>query len=140
MKDVATTSIKRLALDDDRASVGIARRFVLDALADWRLDAVGRLIDDVALVVSEMVTNVVLHAETEAELVVSLGQGGLRVEVHDGSPQPPVHKHRAELAGTGRGVGLIESLAVDWGFEPEGTGKVVWAAFGPSSDRAVRAG
>ncbi|MDQ4008509.1 MAG: ATPase, partial [Actinomycetota bacterium] len=68
------------------SSVGQARRLVRDALvAAERTD----LSDSAQLLVTELVTNALLHAGTHVELSVSAADAGLLVLVSDGSTQPP---------------------------------------------------
>ena len=105
------------------ASVGDARRFVRAALYDWDADVFE---ESATLLVSEVVTNVLLHARTEAALVVRLDGDRLRVEVHDGSRLLPTAKHYGVEATTGRGVGLLDAMSAAWGVEVTGSGKVVW--------------
>lgn len=86
------------------------------------------LVDDVALVVSELVTNAVLHADPPAWLrLIDRGQGAIRVEVEDGNREIPRRAGYGEQADTGRGLALVAALARSWGIEATPTGKVVWA-------------
>jgi anti-sigma regulatory factor (Ser/Thr protein kinase) len=105
------------------ASAGKARRFVEAALADAGLD---HLAYAATMLVSELVANAVLHTGTTIEVVVCPEPDGVRVEVHDGSPQLPVRKHYSNMSGTGRGLLLVERMASDWGSDRTGDGKVVW--------------
>lgn len=104
-------------------SAGLARRFVRDRVRSW---GVGTDEDDVALMVSELVTNVGLHARTEALVSVSLRDGCLRVEVTDRSPQPVEVRPHALGAETGRGLRIVDALASDWGVQQAPAGKTVW--------------
>ncbi len=112
-----------LAVAPEPTSVGDARRFLRSALYDWDADTFE---ETATLLVSELVTNVVLHARTAAEVVVLLASDRLRVEVHDGSSALPAAKHYGVTATTGRGVGLLESMSSAWGAVPTATGKSVW--------------
>jgi anti-sigma regulatory factor (Ser/Thr protein kinase) len=105
------------------ASVGEARRFVRAALDEWDVDAFE---ETATLLVSEVVTNLVLHARTSGELLVRLSAGRLRVELHDGSPLLPTAKRYGLEATTGRGVGLLEAMTSGWGAELTPSGKRVW--------------
>jgi anti-sigma regulatory factor (Ser/Thr protein kinase) len=78
------------------------------------------------MLVSELVANAVLHTGTPIEVAVMTGDHRVRVEVYDGSPQLPVRKRYSTMSGTGRGLMLVERMAVEWGAEPTGDGKVVW--------------
>ncbi len=104
-------------------SAGLARRFVHDQVRSWRVDTDE---DDVALMVSELVTNVSLHARTEALVSVTLRDGCLRVEVTDRSTQAIEVRPHAVGAETGRGLRIVDALAADWGVQAGPTGKTVW--------------
>lgn len=100
-----------------------ARRMVTTALEGWgRTD----LNEVAALLVSELVANVVLHAGTGADLYIRRVGEGVRVEVHDRSPRLPDRKRYSASAATGRGILLVEALSSAWGAEPTATGKAVW--------------
>lgn len=113
----------RLALRPVPASAALARSFVERILGDWGCDG---LVDASRLLVSELVTNAVLHARTDLELSVVLIARGVRVEVTDGSPSAPVVRHYEDEAMTGRGLALVEELASEWGVEERTHGKAVW--------------
>ena len=113
----------RLALRPVPASAAEARQFVDATLSGWGCDA---FVDASRLLVSELVTNAVLHARTEMTLVVRLLRGGVRVEVHDGSPVAPVVRNYEDEAMTGRGLALVDELADRWGVERDSGGKSVW--------------
>ena len=101
-----------------------ARRFVTGALA-----AAGVLqaeADSVPVVVSELVTNSVLHAGSKAKVVVVVEPELLRIEVHDAEPTPPVMKQPGPDTVTGRGLVLVDALTDRWGCAPLDGGKVVW--------------
>ena len=110
-------------LPPQAASVGEARRIVRELLA-----AAGRddLSDVAQLLVSEVVTNALLHAGTDIRLRVALDGPGLRVEVEDGSSHLPVRRRYATTSGTGRGLLMLEQLVDDWGVARHDQGKSVW--------------
>jgi PAS domain S-box-containing protein len=105
------------------ASVPEARRLVRDLLR-----SVGRddLEDVAALLVSEIVTNALLHAGTPINVAARLEDRRLRVEVRDGSVHLPVPRRYASTAGTGRGLLMVEQLVDDWGVLRHADGKTVW--------------
>lgn len=81
-----------------------------------------------ALLVSELVTNVVLHARTTFELSFRRRNTRLRFEVRDHCDRLPVSAGHGDLmALSGRGLGMVSILSDDYGTEdlPDG-GKVVW--------------
>jgi PAS domain S-box-containing protein len=105
------------------ASVPEARRLVRDLLR-----SVGRddLEDAAALLVSEIVTNALLHAGTPINVAAKLEDRQLRVEVRDGSVHLPVPRRYASTAGTGRGLLMVEQMVDDWGVLRHADGKTVW--------------
>lgn len=85
------------------------------------------LIDVVELLVSELLTNALLHADTELDLRTSLEGDRIRVEVADGSPGRPMLRYPPADATSGRGVAIVDALASGWGVEElPGGGKSVW--------------
>jgi hypothetical protein len=111
-----------LMLEPEPSSVSKARRYCEACLTAW--DAV-ELVDTVSLLVSELVTNVVLHAGTACELRLERGRR-LRVEVVDGSTSRPVRGLVQPDANSGRGLLLVESLSADSGTVVGADGKRVW--------------
>lgn len=103
-----------------------ARRRVSDVLEATDLDAAAAT---AALVVSELVTNAVLHARTPFEVRVTVGTDVVRIEVHDGAARRPTRRYFSDQATSGRGLRVVEELSRAWGVEPDadGTGKTVWA-------------
>jgi anti-sigma regulatory factor (Ser/Thr protein kinase) len=127
--------MSELRLQPTTDSVRLARRFVRDELADSGCD-----VDTAVLLASEVVTNAVLHGGSEVRVVVQDLGDTARIEVSDGSTRSPrLNRFHVESA-TGRGLRLVEQLAVGWGVAAaapgEGEGKVVWFEVGPTSDAA----
>jgi anti-sigma regulatory factor (Ser/Thr protein kinase) len=107
----------------DPVSAGIARRFVRVTLADWRL----REFEDVAcLLVSELVTNAILHAGSASVVTLDYDSGVLHIEVSDSSALRVRPRTYSREAGTGRGLMLVEALATAWGSGTTSGGKQVW--------------
>ncbi|MFF3617912.1 SpoIIE family protein phosphatase [Streptomyces sp. NPDC002467] len=104
-----------------------ARQQIRELLHDW---ADEEQLDSAVLMVSEMVTNVLVHTDGDALLVAEavgeLGERRLRVEVADTSDELPHKRHPGEMASSGRGVLLMEMLADSWGVDPRGEGKTIW--------------
>lgn len=116
----------RRGLPASTASAGEARRFVDDVLAQWDCQPI---LDDVQLLVSELVTNAVVHAGTEAQVAVRLLPDALRIEVVDhGAPTVPARPSmpRSEDAESGRGLFLVDTIADAWGVEEIEDGKCIW--------------
>ncbi|MEV6668713.1 SpoIIE family protein phosphatase [Streptomyces sp. NPDC051162] len=87
-------------------------------------------VDSAVLMVSEMVTNVLVHTDGDALLSAQIsGEHGsrcVRVDVADGSDELPHRRHPGEMASSGRGLVLMELLAGAWGVDPRGEGKNIW--------------
>ncbi|MEA3018761.1 MAG: hypothetical protein QOI47_285 [Actinomycetota bacterium] len=114
----------KAGLSADTSSAGHARRFVDQVLSRWHCDA---LLDDVQLLVSELVTNAVVHAGSEVEVAVRLLTDAVRIEVVDRSPAVQLRPKRpSEDDESGRGLLLVETMASAWGVEPIEGGKSVW--------------
>jgi anti-sigma regulatory factor (Ser/Thr protein kinase) len=125
--------VTALELPPTTDSVPLARRFVRQLLADGDSAAD---VDTASLLVTEIVTNAVLHARTPVTVTVEGSSDLVRVEVHDGSPlHPRIHAFSATSA-TGRGLRLLDKLARRWGVEPDADsgGKVVWFEVGAATD------
>jgi len=114
-----------IELSPTPASVAAARRWSSDVLA--RVDA-EELADTMALLVSELVSNVVLHARTPCSLSISREQDRIRVEVSDASDRMPGVSRRTDpLAQSGRGMQLVDGLSAAYGVDPQPMGgKRVW--------------
>lgn len=92
-------------------------------MADRRDDDV---LDTAELLISELVTNALLHARTELTVHVDDRSGVLRFAVDDESEEAP-HMGRPRAGDTGgRGLPLVETLASRWGWEALPHGKRVW--------------
>ena len=119
-----------LSVDGGAEVVPLARRWVRGIVTAWGLTPV---LDDVELVVTELVTNTVLHAPGPVEVLVSrLAAYGLRLEVHDTGPSLPVRRAAASNGTTGRGLNLVQHLTTAWGVQPRPDGrggKAVWCLF-----------
>lgn len=84
------------------------------------------LVETAVLLVSEVVTNALLHAGTPIDVAARLDEDGLHVEVGDGSLHLPVRRRYASTAGTGRGLLMLEQLVDEWGVSRHQRGKTVW--------------
>jgi anti-sigma regulatory factor (Ser/Thr protein kinase) len=109
----------------ERDAPGQARRLVVDALE--RADHRKRLIQDAALVVSELASNAVLHARSPFSISVRREDPVLRIAVRDACPLADAMPDRGLIVHPGHGLGLIDALATCWGAEGSSDGKVVWA-------------
>lgn len=114
-----------LNLPPDLDSAWLARRFVRRALSDGGVE--GDTAWTVTLVAHELVTNAVQHARTDFAVRVDVSADAVHVEVHDDNPRRPVPTTPPRFATSGRGLGLVTSLADTWGVEADDARKVVWA-------------
>jgi anti-sigma regulatory factor (Ser/Thr protein kinase) len=103
------------------AAIREARRFAVD-----EADVEPAVEADLALAVSELAANAVLHARTPFVLTVERDGSRVRVGVTDGDPSPPVMKDHDALASTGRGLRILDQVVSRWGVEPDHDGKTVW--------------
>lgn len=102
-----------------------ARSAVTEAARRLGVQAV---VDDLALIVSEMVTNAVRYAEAPVALEIEATDTTVLVAVGDGSPTLPVPRPFDEQAEGGRGLLMVELLSREHGVRPEVLGKTVWAS------------
>jgi GAF domain-containing protein/anti-sigma regulatory factor (Ser/Thr protein kinase) len=125
---------ERLQLGDEPDAVPKARRFAVAALSGLFPD---ELVDDAALIISELVTNAFLHGDPPVVVRISARAHLVHIEVADVSRSAPMRGRPDATAMTGRGMGLIESLSSRWGVAPEATGKRVWCELETSSDHLL---
>ena len=112
-----------LLADTVPASVARIRRFTADAC---RSSAPGVDADTVALLVSEVATNALVHGDGKVRVRVRATSSGLRVEVHDDSPSLPSRRRATPMDEGGRGIALVEALSSGWGADRTPDGKTVW--------------
>ena len=120
----------RIDLPPVAASVPLARHVTLDLLRAWGSP---HDLDDAALLVSELVSNVVDHVQSEAVLTLELvlGDSWLRISVADGSSVVPVVRDLRNDLPRGRGLQLVEAIADRWGAEDHHGGKRIWFELRP---------
>jgi anti-sigma regulatory factor (Ser/Thr protein kinase) len=100
-----------------------ARRFVVSTLDEWGLT---HLADDVALLVSELVTNVVRHTEAGAMMRLTRAPLHLRCSVIDDGGNLPHRRHPSPTDQSGRGLLLVETIASSWGSTATAGHTEVW--------------
>ncbi|MGZ4446951.1 MAG: ATP-binding protein [Nocardioides sp.] len=129
-------------LEGDPRAPGGARRFLRETLAAWEVG--GDAVETAQLCLSELVTNVVMHARTTSELTLHLEHAALTVVVRDlggsSGAEVPASVPAADedpLRVYGRGLMLVDALADRWGSERDDTGTTAWFVLeldGGSSD------
>ncbi|MEV2190240.1 SpoIIE family protein phosphatase [Streptomyces phaeochromogenes] len=102
-----------------------ARRFTRRTLRAW---GVTEESDAILLVVSELVTNALVHTDGQVRFDLTLINDRLRIAVADASPRTPIKPTSIGWEATGgRGILLVEALSATWGTVPVSGGKQVWA-------------
>ena len=129
MMPVARSS-PRLLLQPNAQAPGLARRFTSELLQSWQCP---QLLETAELLVSELVTNAVLHARTKIELRVALRRDVIRFDVIDSSGAPVLPRDAEAKSISGRGLRIVASLALQWGTSPLNGGKSVWFTLPRSS-------
>ncbi|MEU8971456.1 SpoIIE family protein phosphatase [Streptomyces monashensis] len=140
----ARPAVRRTLLSvaqDEPDRITEARQHLRELLHDW---ASPDQVDSAVLLVSEMVTNVLVHTDTDALLLAEVtGEPGarrLRAQVTDTGDDLPHRRRPGELASSGRGLMLVELLADSWGVDPRGEGKSIWFALYESGGGSEGAG
>jgi anti-sigma regulatory factor (Ser/Thr protein kinase) len=97
-----------------------------DALHAWMFDAgcSEAVIADALIIVSELVTNAVMHADSDSVVIAVLDDMRLRLEVHDRDPAGPVAIEPSSAGGFG--LAIVAALSDSWGWEPTHYGKRIW--------------
>jgi sigma-B regulation protein RsbU (phosphoserine phosphatase) len=127
--DVAGAPTATLSLAPDPQAAGRARRFLADSCPDGVDPAICEIGQ---LLVSELVTNAVVHAASAVDLEVGWDETGLTVRVRDADTGPLVGRAggASELDEGGRGFLLVDRLADRWGTEHQRGRKTVWFQLG----------
>jgi anti-sigma regulatory factor (Ser/Thr protein kinase) len=119
--------IIELGLSEGREPTRRARAFCHGVLSTWQVSEHKQ--EDIVLVVSELVTNAILHGESAQQLRLRRTSRRVVVEVFDNGRRMP-HPRVADVeAENGRGLYLVARLADRWGARPVHGGKVVWCEF-----------
>jgi anti-sigma regulatory factor (Ser/Thr protein kinase) len=99
------------------------RNFVASTMRSWGYDD---LCDTTELLVSEIVTNVVVHARTPGRVTVAERPSGVRVSVTDTGRDLPDPRDPSPAEPDGRGLGIVGVLSQRWGVEVDVETKTVW--------------
>jgi anti-sigma regulatory factor (Ser/Thr protein kinase) len=115
--------VTSLELPPDRVAAATARHFVGETMRGWDCD---EMIPDAELLVSELVTNAVLHARSASRVTIERLGTTLRISVFDTSPTRPRLRNYGPEAVTGRGLLLVDRISQRGGVDQLPTGKSVW--------------
>ncbi|GAA3201450.1 SpoIIE family protein phosphatase [Streptomyces virens] len=107
--------------------IASARQQLRELLHDW---SSADQVDSAVLLLSEVLTNVLVHTDADALLLAEVTDGGdgrrMRIEVTDSGDDLPHVRRPGELASSGRGLLMVELLSHSWGVAPRGEGKSIW--------------
>ena len=124
MSGVECTSDRvKIELAAQASSAERARRFVERALTSWNCM---ELIEVTVLLANELVTNSVLHANTDIRVEITKLPTGVRVQVSDHDVALVTPRRASVHAEGGRGLALVEGISDGWGVERWDGGKTVW--------------
>lgn len=79
------------------------------------------------VVITELVTNAVVHARTEIQVSISVRGAFLHMVVADHDHRPAIRQPGPGSGAGGRGLGIVEALSASWGSVSTADGKMVWA-------------
>lgn len=120
----------QLEIGADPTEVGRARAWARTRLTGSGISADEPLAETLLVLISELVTNAVVHTGAPAVLRMLLPSrqtpGAVRVEVADSSGRPPRRRQADGEDTNGRGLELVSGLADRWGWQREGAGKRIW--------------
>ncbi|WP_239380000.1 MULTISPECIES: SpoIIE family protein phosphatase [unclassified Frankia] len=114
-----------IAVPAGPAGLGEARGHAHDLLTVWSVEA--DITDSVVLLMSELVTNALVHGRPPLSVRLRRTASRVIVEVADGDPRLPRRRHADFDDEGGRGLELVSLIASRWGTRPAGSGKIVWA-------------
>jgi len=120
---LAPKSESNATLPADLSSAAPARELAAQAVRGWDepdLEAT------IKLLVTELVTNAVRHAESHVQVKINVDGDVVRVEVRDEDPTAPTLIVADTYAESGRGIALIDTLSSAWGITPASDSKRVW--------------
>lgn len=122
LRRLATGDIASWSLPQDPVAAGQAREHIRAQLEVWDLDD---LVMTTELLVSELVSNVIRHAQGPVRLRLLRGRT-LVCEVSDGSLTTPHVRRASATDESGRGLQLVSALAQRWGARYTASGKSIW--------------
>jgi anti-sigma regulatory factor (Ser/Thr protein kinase) len=136
---------RRASIGGELGDVAEVRHAITGWMREWGLT---NLVDDVELVASELLTNAILHAGGDVDVLIQRRHQGVRIVVGDGRPDlvPAPQEVPIDRLGddeldmlawsvfegttTGRGLLLVDAFADAWGVTVSGASKEVWAEIG----------
>ena len=124
-EDASTTHVETRRFEAQASEIGRARRFVRAVLSARGLGSLATPFD---LMVSELVTNAIVHGVGAVEVTVAVEGTSVHLDVHDsGSGDLPVRvEDTAASEPGGWGLAFVDRLADDWGTVVDAEGTSVW--------------
>jgi len=113
-----------IQIDYRRQAVQATRSLVRSTLTSWQLPS--SVAEDVVLVVSELVTNALVHGKAPVELHIRATAAEVVVQVLDGATSLPRQLRPTADDEHGRGLQIVARLADRWGTRATSNGKAVW--------------
>ena len=111
-------------MPDRLDSIPAARAFLTRLLDGWGIAE--DVIDDASLLASELMSNAVKHGGGVVDMQIEAEDGLLHVGVRDDAGGVPTVSQADATSSGGRGMWIVQSIAQDWGTDPDGAGKTVW--------------
>jgi anti-sigma regulatory factor (Ser/Thr protein kinase) len=105
-----------------RESVSDARRFARDVIGKQPNET----LDAIELMVSELATNCIQHAQSDFEIAIGVSRREIRIEARDTGEGRPAPRSPGPTEPTGRGLRIVEAMSDSWGIIPGTRGKTVW--------------
>ena len=118
-----TTPRAEVELPVSREAPALAREFLRGSTC---AEHHSEVVDDAVLLVSELVTNSVLHGGPPVVVAVDCDEATLQVRVRDGNRTLPAPRDAETGDENGRGLALVAEMSADWGVDTEEDGKHVW--------------
>jgi anti-sigma regulatory factor (Ser/Thr protein kinase) len=117
---------EQLEVKHDLAAPRASRRFVTGVLRRWSVPA--DVVDSAQLLVSELVSNAVLHGRGPISVLVAPTDVArmFRIEVRNSGIREPVMRHAAPHELSGRGLHIVHELSHDWGTATDNGVTTVW--------------
>ena len=112
--------MQRVDLPSQPTSPGQARAFVRDVLTGWHID--GGVREDAELLITELVTNAIIHAHSEVTVKVRRDEDVIRFSVFDRGPGEIRLRRPAPKEVTGRGLLFLDQIASEWTVDPDPDG------------------
>jgi anti-sigma regulatory factor (Ser/Thr protein kinase) len=108
----------------DAGEIARAREFIAAAAREWELPGMSR---DLELIVSELVSNALVHGTGEVRVQLSVVDDALRLQVgDDGGASVPQLRMAGDVGVGGWGLRVVDELSDTWGIDPQVPGTLVW--------------